>query len=110
MYLNIASLISNFESLDVLFEKWKHIVLFCMETCVTSQIDDHEISMKGDKLIRCDSHSRHYGGVSAHIKKNFKFDVIVNKVYDQSLWVLNLKINNEGISGRYIQCDLSFAE
>lgn len=77
------------------------MIVFCVETCVTDQINDSEIQMNGYNLIRCDSISRHTGGVVAYIQQNLKFEVIYHKVFERNMWALAVKIKNKQIDGIY---------
>lgn len=43
-------------------------ILMCNETCLTNKINDFEVDLKNYKLERCDSHSRHMGGVAIYVK------------------------------------------
>lgn len=88
MYINSESLPNNYECLELLIEKTTPIMVFCSETCLTEKIDNTEIDMIGYKLIRCDSHSRHTGGVAIYIRENIMFDVICNVSIERNVWYL----------------------
>lgn len=101
MYINSESLPSNFECLELLVEKTKPVMVFCSETCLTDKIGDMEINMNGYKLIRCDSHSRHTGGVAMYVQEDILFEVIYNANVDHNIWYLSIKVKRGGIKGIY---------
>jgi hypothetical protein len=52
-------------------------------------------------LYRCDSHSRHTGGVLMYIKANIKSEIIFNKSYELNLWCLSVLVKNGALKGIY---------
>jgi hypothetical protein len=64
------------------------------ETCITEEIEDHEITFPGYKTIRCDSFSRHTGGVISIVRDDVSFSVISKDILDEkNTWMLTIKIN-----------------
>lgn len=84
IYLNIESLTNNFACIENL----NPAMVMCSETCLTDDIKNSEIKVNGYKLIRCDSLSRHTGGVAAYIRDEIKFDVILNVSFEKHFWCL----------------------
>lgn len=61
---------------------------------VTEDIDDCELVIHGYKLERCNSRSRHTGGVLTYIKNSIKHSVLLNKNCDDNVWILSVKLWN----------------
>ena len=73
LYLNVRGLTTNINQLKVLVNRKKPAAIVLSETHITSDISDSEISIRGYNLVRCDSHSRHTGGVLIYVKKATRF-------------------------------------
>lgn len=102
IYINSESLPNNYECLELLIENTKPIMVFCSETCVTEQISDTELHINGYNLARCDSHSRHTGGVVAiYVRENIIFEIINNVAIDRNVWFITIKVKCTGIKGTY---------
>jgi exonuclease III len=93
--------LNNFENIEVLVEQLNPCLLMCSETCLTDNIDDNEINLIGYNLHRCDSHSRHTGGVLMYIRSNIKSEVIFNKSYGKNLWCLSVHVKCCALDGIY---------
>lgn len=92
MYLNIRSLISNFEELEVLVNEKKPMIIFLSETHITNDINDSELKISGYKLVRCDSHSRHTGGVAIYVQEELSMNIISSQSYNNCTWILSIEI------------------
>jgi hypothetical protein len=101
MYINAESVPNNFECIEVLVEKLNPTILICSETCLTDDIFDNEISLNGYNVFRCNSNSRHTGGVLMYIKANIKTEIIMNRVYEKNLWCLSIHCKCREINGIY---------
>jgi Reverse transcriptase (RNA-dependent DNA polymerase) len=75
-------------------------ILMISETHVTSDFDDSELEINGYNLIRCDSNSRHTGGVAMYIDESVDFNVVC-KLVKSKTWILSVKINNHLMTGLY---------
>lgn len=73
----------------------------CSETCLTNEINDFEIDIENYKIERCDSHSRHTGGVVAYIKQSINYKVLLNKCYMNNLWCLVFEVKGCDLKGIY---------
>lgn len=82
MYLNIRSLLSNFEELEVLVNEKKPMIIFLTETHITIDINDSELKINGYNLVRCDSHSRHTGGVAIYVQEELSMNIISSQSYN----------------------------
>lgn len=102
IYLNVQSLFSNYLSLRLLIEECQPIMLFCSETCLTENINDFEIEIENYQLERCDSHSRHTGGVAVYIQNNLNYKVLLNQCYLKNVWCLVLEVRKCELKGIYI--------
>lgn len=74
-------------------------MVFCSETCLTDAITDSEISVNGYRIVRCDSHSRHTGGVAIYVRENIFFETIFNSAIDCNVWYLPIKVKRGGVKG-----------
>lgn len=78
------------------------------ETHITEDIMDCEINIKGYDLLRCNSHSRHTGGVIFYVKKNVRFKMLKNFNIDKELWMLAIELRSNNtvynVYGVYNQC------
>lgn len=101
MYLNVASILKNFEDIELHVEKFKPTMLICSETCLTDDIIDSEIFLTGYNLFRCNSFSRHTGGVIFYIRSNIKAEIIFNRSYSKNLWCLSIYVKNRELHGIY---------
>lgn len=63
------------------------------ETHLTNDIQDFEINCDNYEIIRCDSHSKHTGGVLIYIRKDIRYKLVCNKNCDNNMWVLTIKVN-----------------
>lgn len=70
------------------------------ETHVTDDIVNAEIEIDGYDLIRCNSNSRHTGGVIMFVQSSLKWKVIVNKCISKT-WMLMISIDDVYMYGRY---------
>lgn len=100
-YLNAESVLNNFECIEVLVEKLNPVILICSEACLTDDILDSEIRLAGYNIFRCNSTSRHTGGVLMYIKTNIKAEIVLNKVYEKNLWCLSIHCKCREINGIY---------
>lgn len=92
MYLNIRSLLSNFEELEVLVNEKKPMIIFLTETHITIDINDSELKINGYNLVRCDSHSRHTGGVAIYVQEELSMNIISSQSYNNCIWILSIEI------------------
>lgn len=99
--MNIQSLLANLENLETLIETVGPPLVFLSETCVTSEICDSEIAVEGYSLIRCDSHSRHTGGVVMFVREGIEFGEITNIVVNNNVWLLSINITKGYTRGIY---------
>lgn len=97
--MNTQSLYSNFSKIEVLLETMNPVVLACSETCLTNEISDFEIAINGYDIVRCDSNSRHTGGVLIYIKSTVTHSVILNKCFDGNLWCLSINVKQSKLKG-----------
>jgi hypothetical protein len=66
----------------------KDPLLLCLtETHVTENIMEREISIENYNIARCNSNSRHTGGVIIYIRKDIKYKVIENKCISKTWFV-----------------------
>jgi exonuclease III len=75
-----------------LVENEDPLIIAVVETHVTKNILDKEIKIKGYVTIRCDSDSRHTGGIVLYVKAKLKYEVVYNFKSGQNFWVLGLTV------------------
>lgn len=90
--MNIQSLISNHEYLEILMLERKPMIVLLSETHVTSDISNSEIEISGYTLVCCNSHSRHTGGVAMYIKNELKLNKLSNETFYNSIWILSIEV------------------
>lgn len=93
IYFNSQSLISNFGHVQIIADIYKPDIIMITESCVTQEINQSEITIKGYGMLRCDSHSRHTGGVAMYIKKGIKYTEIEKIVFNNNVWLLSTRIS-----------------
>lgn len=70
----------------------KPIFVVLSETHITEDIQDSELNIKGYNLLRCNSHSRHTGGVIVYVSKVVKYKVLLNENLDNEVWMLSVEL------------------
>lgn len=100
--MNIQGLTTNLEQLELFVQENTPKIICLSETHLTNDIKDCEVAIDGYRMFRCDSTSRHTGGVLVYIKKgrikNAK--VISNESVEMKYWLLTICISksNEKVS------------
>jgi hypothetical protein len=92
MYLNIRSLIFHFEELKLLVMDKNPKIVLLSETRVTNDIEECEIAINGYKILRCNSLSRHTGGVIMYLKDNIAYKVISNLGHTDHNYFLSIEV------------------
>lgn len=109
--MNIQGLTTNLNQLKLLMDAKQPIAAILSETHITFDINHSEINIKGYNLLRCNSHSRHTGGVIIYVKKDVRFKLLKNCSIDKELWLLGIELRLENISysvyGVYNRCSES---
>lgn len=98
IYCNIQGLTGNHAELqhNCMSRNFDFVIL--SETHTTENIEDSEIVLEGyQKPIRCDSDSRHTGGLCIYIKNNFEVSDI-KKTMESRIWWLSCKLTNNNRS------------
>nr|CAI5821187.1 unnamed protein product [Callosobruchus analis] len=91
VYLNARSLLANHDTISVLIASLKPLVVCLSETHVTESICESEIAVTGYQVVRCDSVSRHTGGITIYVRNDRKYRVQQNVSYEMNYWSLLLK-------------------
>lgn len=103
--MNIQGLSKNIEQFKMYLYEKNPIAAILSETHITVDIEESEINVNGYRAMRCDSHSRHTGGVIIYVQNSIKCDVIVNKNFNNEVWILSVRVlcqrTNVIISGLY---------
>lgn len=99
VYLNIRGLTTNKHELEILAKNISPSIILVSETHLTDDIVSTEVNIKNYKLLRCDSHSRHTGGVAMYIKNRIKFSIVFNESYLKNVWTLAIRVNKKNMKG-----------
>lgn len=91
LYLNAQSLIKNYDEVCQLIYVKNPTIVGVVETHVTQEISDSEIDIKGYITVRCNSESRHTGGVVVYISENIKHKVMYNNSKEKNFWAIGVK-------------------
>lgn len=101
IYFNVCSVLSHIVQVRDILKRRKPAVLCLSETCVTGDIEDFELNCVGYNCERCDSTSRHTGGVLMYIRCDVKYSVVTNLNKSDNMWILTIKIKQRTLSGLY---------
>lgn len=93
IYSNAQGLMTNIEEFRKLCEEKDPDVLLLSETHITEDHQNAEINIADYNIVRCNSKSKHTGGVIAYVKNNLNFTIIDNFAVSKS-WFLSIKIKN----------------
>lgn len=99
MYFNVCSLLPHVNQIREILKTKKPQVLLLSETCLTIDIEDFEVECNGYICVRCDSKSRHTGGVVMYVKSDVKFKILHNSNIGDTMWILTVKISMKDFSG-----------
>lgn len=96
MHLNIQGLTTNKNELEAFVNKHEPWIICLTETHITNEIEDVEIKLKGYTHIRCNSNSRHTGGVILYVSKELEYENERVFAKDYNYWCLtcHIKVNN----------------
>lgn len=67
-------------------------IILLAETHVTDNIQNQEIYIDNYEIIRCDSNSRHTGGVAIYLNENIKYKIINSETRDNIIYILSIEI------------------
>lgn len=95
-------MIANYESIRLKVQRHKPSMLMCSETCITDQINDFEIDIDEYNIIRCNSHSRHTGGVAIYVHVEINYNVLLNICFLKNVWCIVIEIKNCALKGVYM--------
>lgn len=96
MYLNIQSVLANINHLITEVVCYNPALILLSEARTTADIEDFEVQVENYNIVRCDSTSRHTGGVVMYIRKDFKFRIVKKIVVDKMYWVVFIRIEITG--------------
>lgn len=97
LYLNICGICSNFNELEAICIEEYFDFICLSETHLTEDIEDGEICIQNYNIIRCDSISRHTGGVCFYINNKWKIRNIDNSSIGKQIWWLKIEIRSESV-------------
>lgn len=100
--INANGLTTSITRLQILIERTKPDIVFLSETHLTIEINNCEIEINNYVCVRCDSISRHTGGVAIYVKQSIGFSVFYSEVLDKlNTWFLTIKVTNGFKKGLY---------
>jgi len=100
VYANCQSLVANIEFYAEMCLQRKPKILMLSETHVTDDILNSEINIDNYDLIRCNSNSRHTGGVVMYVDSKLKWKILINESCSKT-WMLTLSIDDVDYGGRF---------
>ena len=88
--MNIQGLLTRkAEITDYLYRD--RIPILCLtETHITEEIGDNEVHINNYLTVRCDSHSRHTGGVMCYVFGGLSCCADICRSFDDKMWVLGI--------------------
>lgn len=101
MCVNVQSLTSNYEHVELLLCGLQPFMLICTEARTTDDIGDAEIRVDGYKIIRSNSLSRHTGGIVIYYRQDLIVSVCNNLVFDNNN-ILVIKVLNSIMRGIWV--------
>jgi len=76
----------------MVFMKNEKYNIYCFNEChITPEITEQELQVDGYYFLRCDSLSRHTGGIIMYVAKSIQANIICNKNIDNKIWFLGIK-------------------
>lgn len=88
---NICGLRNNFEELKYVIRKRKPDICFLNEIYITEDCEVNDLMLNYYKFYKCNSYSKHTGGVCLYINKNVRHkNVIVNE--QQIAWYISFEM------------------
>lgn len=90
MCLNIRGVLNNFAELETMVYQNCFEIIMLTETHLTNE-EDSEIKLNGYEVIRCDSNSKHTGGVAVYIRNEWHYEVLKIEKCDSEFWWLVIK-------------------
>lgn len=100
MYCNIQGLTGNVNEAEQCFVNTKYDFIIMSETHITENIEDREIELEGYQIVRCNSESRHTGGLCIYVKDYSEVKIITQeKIIPEHIYWLVIKItsNNQSL-------------
>nr|CAI5837379.1 unnamed protein product [Callosobruchus analis] len=97
LYLNSEGLSKNFDEISYLVTQIKPFVVCLSETHITNDILDNEICIQNYSLVRCNSSSRHTGGVIIYVNNNCTFNILENVSDSLNYWYLFVRIKSHSV-------------
>ncbi|KAF2892183.1 hypothetical protein ILUMI_13990, partial [Ignelater luminosus] len=93
--------LAHFEQIQILAETYTSSIIILSETCITTDIEPFEVDIQGHISVRCDSHSKHTGGVFVLIRKDIRFTFMSSAILEKNAWILSVKILEGALKGIY---------
>lgn len=96
IYLNAQSFIHNKDQIVTYIVCYNPSIILLSESRTTADCQDNELHIENYRVIRCDSTSRHTGGVLIYIKSNVCFSYYKTFINEGNYWCKILKIKIAG--------------
>lgn len=96
--MNASSVLAHIDEVQEFLLRKKPLALMLSETCLTDEINDHEIECEGYKMFRNDSHSRYTGGCCIYIRDDVKSEIWNSSTLEKKVWILSVKISNADVN------------
>lgn len=94
--MNIQSILPHIPDICVNIKCYNPALILLSESRTTPDIDDFELILSNYTAVRCDSSSRHTGGVLLYIRDDILFSVHREYVLEGQLWCKIIKVKYLG--------------
>lgn len=91
--MNIQSLVCNKDQVIASIVCYNPKLILLSEARTTDDVLNTELHIENYKIVRCDSASRHTGGVVLYVKTDISFSVFKSFVLESNYWCIILKVN-----------------
>lgn len=93
IYLNAQSIVKNRDQVQESITCYNPKLILLSETRTTADIEDSEIKLEKFNHVRCDSDTRHTGGVILYVRSDYNFSVFKTFKLQDNYWCKLLKID-----------------
>lgn len=100
IYLNAQSYLANKSEIDRLLYDEKPSVLCLSEARVTHEVEDTELQVANYNLLRCNSETRHTGGVIVFVHHSLKCNINQLIQEPSKWWLLSVSLSYK--NGSYV--------
>ena len=92
LVLNANGIISKKDIIDLFVSQVQPLLVSVVESHVTESDEEVLIAIKGYNCIRCDTDTRHTGGLVMYIRDDLGYEEIFREVKQRDWWILGIKL------------------